>query len=107
PDVFDDQHLAIATSMGQLFALVLARESVVQQARDTAVREERERLAREIHDTLAQTITGMVMQLDLVVTTTPSDSPQRSRLEQTRTMAREALAETRRTVWNMRPPNVN
>jgi DNA-binding NarL/FixJ family response regulator/signal transduction histidine kinase len=107
PDVFSEEHVSFATSLAQLFGLALQHETSERRARESATREERERLAREIHDTLAQTITSMVMQLDLVVTTTPSDAPQRTRLEQAREMAREALAETRRTVWNMRPQNVN
>ena len=74
-----------------------------REAREEATREERERLAREIHDGLAQTITSIVMLLDTLARATPADAPTHERLEQTRVLAREAVAETRRVVWNLKP----
>ena len=66
--------------------------------------EERTRIAREIHDTLAQGFTGIVIQLeaaeDVLV-----EQPETARLHvlQARTLARESLAEARRSVWALRP----
>lgn len=74
-----------------------------RKAREEATREERERLAREIHDGLAQTITSIVMLLDTLARATPEDAPTHERLEQTRVLAREAVAETRRVVWDLKP----
>ena len=74
-----------------------------REVREEATREERERLAREIHDGLAQTITSIVMLLDTLARATPEDAPIHERLEQTRALAREAVAETRRVVWNLKP----
>ena len=70
----------------------------------TVVAEERTRIAREIHDTLAQGFTGIVIQLeaaeDVLV-----EQPEEARLHvlQARTLARESLAEARRSVWALRP----
>ena len=70
----------------------------------TVVVEERTRMAREIHDTLAQGFTGIVIQLeaaeDVLV-----EQPEEARLHvlQARTLARESLAEARRSVWALRP----
>lgn len=107
PGAYGDGEVEIARDLSDQLALALSAQASVQDARDDSIKEERERLAREIHDTLAQTITGVVMQLDSVVTATPAEAPHRARLEQARTMARDALNETRRAVWNMRPLNVN
>ncbi len=88
--------------------LALRRE-VVERERAEArehmvVVEERTRIAREIHDTLAQGFTGIVIQLeaaeDVLI-----EQPEVARLHvlQARTLARESLAEARRSVWALRP----
>ena len=72
--------------------------------REVAVLGERNRLAREIHDTLAQGFTGIVLQLEAaeqVLTESPDEV--RRHLERARDLARECLAEARRTVWNLVP----
>lgn len=107
PSVFHEDDVTLAADLARGVGIAVRREVAIKEARESAMRDERERLAREIHDTLAQTITTMVMQLDLVATREPDDSPQKARIEQARIMAREALAETRRAVWNMRPQAVS
>src|SRR6266487_3323054 len=75
------------------------------QAHEAATLEERARLAREIHDTLAQGLTGIVVQLGAAqraLTAAPEDADQHIDLAQR--MARESLAEARRSVWNLRAP---
>jgi PAS domain S-box-containing protein len=67
--------------------------------------EERTRIAREIHDTLAQGFTGIVIQLEAaedVLATQPEAA--RLHVLRARTLARESLAEARRSVWALRPP---
>jgi PAS domain S-box-containing protein len=70
----------------------------------TVVVEERTRMAREIHDTLAQGFTGVVIQLEAAEDVLVED-PEEARLHvlQARTLARESLAEARRSVWALRP----
>jgi len=75
------------------------------RSRFTAVLEERGRLAREIHDTLAQGLTGIVVQLGAAqraLAASSDDTTQHIDLAQQ--MARESLAEARRSVWNLRAP---
>jgi signal transduction histidine kinase len=88
--------------------LSLQRE-VVERERAEArehrvVVEERTRIAREIHDTLAQGFTGIVIQLEAAEDALDTD-PEATRLRmlQARTLARESLAEARRSVWALRP----
>ena len=75
-----------------------------EEARDRAVLEERNRLAREIHDTLAQGLVGIILQTqaaaDAMETSSAKVSEHLNRAEE---LARDSLAEARRSVWNLRP----
>lgn len=70
-------------------------ERLVAQAREAGVQEERARLAREIHDTLAQSLAGIVTQLEASV----GGERQERALE----LARQSLAEARRSMLDLSP----
>ena len=78
---------------------------LVAQAREAGVLDERQRLAGEIHDTIAQGLTGIVRQLEVVERfDDPADADKRRHhLTLARELARESLAEARRSVQAMRP----
>lgn len=67
------------------------------QAREAGVLDERQRLAREIHDTLAQGFTGIITQLQ-------ADEDPPRHVETALRLARENLAEARRSVHALSPP---
>lgn len=104
------QSRAQAAALKDLSAQLEARVAVqtaelLAQSRETATLEERTRLAREIHDTIAQGLTGVVVQLGAAqraLAHAPADIDEHLDLAQR--MAREALAEARRSVWNLRAP---
>jgi signal transduction histidine kinase len=77
------------------------------QAREAGVLDERRRMAREIHDTLAQGLTGIVTQLqaaEQAASRTPGDQPGwRRHMGAATRLARESLAEARRSVDALRP----
>jgi signal transduction histidine kinase len=92
--------VAIANQMG--LALRTARLSA--EGREMAVLQERTRLAREIHDTLAQQLTGIVLQLEAAEAFVERDAGRAGRtVAEARNLARAALAEARRSVWDLRP----
>ena len=80
-----------------------AEEKLLQQTHELAVVEERNRLAREIHDSLAQGFTAIIWQVNAAERTVEGGGKQASQaLERVRGLAREGLAETRRSVWDLR-----
>lgn len=94
---------SLATLAGHL-AVCLANRRLLRQAGEAAVLEERNRMAREIHDTLAQGFTGVLLQLEAAEQVLPQEPGEAGRhLERARQLAREGLAEARRSVWNLRP----
>ena len=85
-------------------ALALRTLQLAAEGRELAVLEERTRLAREIHDTLAQQLTAIVLQLEAAEAFVER-SPGRAgpMVITARDLARSALQEARRSVWNLRP----
>jgi signal transduction histidine kinase len=78
---------------------------LLEQERAAAMLEERARLARDIHDTLAQGLTGIVVQLGAAQRALGAASPDApAHIDLAQRMARESLAEARRSVWNLRAP---
>jgi signal transduction histidine kinase len=73
---------------------------LLTSAREAGVLGERQRMAREIHDTIAQGLTGIVTQTEAA-----EDDPSttRTRLSAIGALARESLAEARRSIHALRP----
>jgi signal transduction histidine kinase len=72
-----------------------------------AVLEERQRIAREIHDTLAQGFIGISLQLELV-SQSLAKAPEiaRQHLDHARLLTRTSMADARRSIWNLRSPEL-
>jgi signal transduction histidine kinase len=75
---------------------------LLTQAREAGVGDERQRMAREIHDTLAQGLTGIITQLEAAQQTS-SDTERERRIGNAKQLARDSLAEARRSVQALRP----
>ena len=100
-----DDDLKLTKGLADQAAVAMANAQLIAQLQETATLEERNRLAREIHDTLAQGLTGIVVQLGAAqraIAATAEETTEHIDLAQR--MAREALAEARRSVWNLRAP---
>ena len=77
---------------------------LIEQERQAGILEERNRIAREIHDTLAQGLTGIAIQMEAAedaLNTSPEQALHH--IARTKQLARESLAEARRSVRALRP----
>ncbi|WIM94794.1 sensor histidine kinase [Actinoplanes oblitus] len=79
-------------------------DQLLVQAREAGVLDERQRMAGEIHDVLAQGLTGIVTQLEAA----EAHPGERDRhLAAAKRLARESLAEARRSVQALRPQHLD
>jgi signal transduction histidine kinase len=77
------------------------RAQLVAQAREAGALDERRRMAGEIHDTLAQGLVGIITQLEAAAQALPNE--QRRHTDAAIELARESLAEARRSVEALAP----
>jgi signal transduction histidine kinase len=75
---------------------------LLTQAREAGAGDERQRMAREIHDTLAQGLTGIITQLE-AAQQSGIPAEQERRIGNAKRLARDSLAEARRSVQALRP----
>jgi signal transduction histidine kinase len=75
---------------------------LAEKIREEAVRQERNRIAREFHDNLAQSLTGIIVQLE-VAEESLDDTDAGKRTRRALELARKALRETRRSLRDLRP----
>jgi signal transduction histidine kinase len=76
---------------------------LLAQAREAGVLDERQRMAREIHDTLAQGLVGIITQLEAAAQAPATDTKAKRHAEAAMQLARESLAEARRSVQALSP----
>ena len=77
------------------------------QAREAGVLDERQRMAAEIHDTLAQGLAGIVTQLQAAVHAEADPDTRRRHVDVATRLARESLAEARRSVHAVGPARLD
>ena len=101
------EEITLAVSLAHQAVLALQITRLAEQGQRTAVLAERNRMAREIQDTLSQGFTGIIVQLeaaDDVLEETPEETITiRDHIARAGALARESLAEARRSVFNLRP----
>lgn len=76
---------------------------LLSQAREAGALDERQRLSLEIHDTLAQGFTGIITQLEAADQARIDQQPWQRHVDQATALARENLAEARRSVRALSP----
>ncbi|WP_433151531.1 sensor histidine kinase [Actinomadura nitritigenes] len=79
---------------------------LLAQAREAGVHDERQRMAGEIHDTIAQGLAGVVTQLQAARQARERDRDWERHLDVAQRMARDSLAEARRSVQALRPQSL-
>jgi signal transduction histidine kinase len=84
------------------------QDQLTVRLKESVVIEERNRIAREIHDTLAQGFTGIFLQLEAAQDIISESPGQASvHIERARNLAQSSLNEARRSVWALRPPELD
>jgi signal transduction histidine kinase len=102
---FSAEELELAQALVHQVTLTMQLARLAEQTRQGAILAERNRMAREIHDTLAQGFTGIVVQLEAAEDALGADDPAaRQHLDRARALARQGLAEARRSVYALRLP---
>jgi signal transduction histidine kinase len=96
-----DSEVLLGLSHAATIAIEFARRT--DAARDGAVLAERNRIAQEIHDGIAQAFTGILLQLGAVEQSAGDSGPHAALLTRIADLAREGLAEARRSVMALRP----
>lgn len=86
--------------------LVATRAELAEAERAAGTLAERERLAREIHDTLAQGLSSIQLLLRAAERTLPDDAPAAAHVRRAREAAQDNLAEARRFVRALTPPDL-
>ncbi|WP_329097794.1 sensor histidine kinase [Streptomyces sp. NBC_01439] len=86
--------------------LITTRAELAAAERGAGILAERERLAREIHDTLAQGLSSIQLLLRAAERALPEGAPARPHIARAREAAQENLAEARRFVRALTPPDL-
>ncbi|WP_327417387.1 sensor histidine kinase [Streptomyces sp. NBC_01233] len=86
--------------------LITTRAELAAAERGAGILAERERLAREIHDTLAQGLSSIQLLLRAAERALPQEAPALEHIARAREAAQENLAEARRFVRALTPPDL-
>lgn len=87
----------------QLIArLEAAQDALARTQHQAGILSERQRLAGDLHDTITQNLTGILMHLENADYAAQASADPQPHLDLARQVARDALAETRRFLWDMR-----
>lgn len=101
---YSPEEINLAVALAQQVTLAVQINRLAERGKQASLLEERNRMARELHDTLAQGFTGIVVQLEAAEDAL-RDAPDQAaqHLRRARSLARESLAEARRSVYALRP----
>lgn len=103
PAPLDMEATAVCEAAANLIGSAIRSDVELERGTELAVLRERARIARDIHDSVTQSITAIVLNLEAAgrADRDISDST-RSGIEASLSVARAALIELRRSIWNLR-----
>ncbi|MEM6431080.1 MAG: GAF domain-containing sensor histidine kinase [Deinococcota bacterium] len=100
---FDKANLSFLGLLANQVTLAVRNARAYLQSEELAISEERARIAREIHDGVAQSLASSALQLDLIARLIHDPDKALEKLEQVKTVIREAIREVRRSIFALRP----
>jgi PAS domain S-box-containing protein len=105
PRKYRAEEIELAQALAHQATLAIQLTRLAEESRQAAVLHERNRMARDIHDTLAQGFTGIILQLEAAAEATLRGDAISSakHLRRVSKLARDSLAEARRSVQALRP----
>ena len=103
PRHFDAANLTFLSLLANQVTLAVRNARAYLQSEELAISEERARIAREIHDGVAQSLASSALKLDLVARLINTPDKALMQLEQAKTTIRESIREVRRSIFALRP----
>ena len=100
---FDAANLTFLSLLANQVTLAVRNARAYLQSEELAISEERARIAREIHDGVAQSLASSALKLDLVARLIHTPDRALQQLEQAKTTIRESIREVRRSIFALRP----
>ncbi len=103
-NAFDTKELPLLNLLASQVTLAVRNARAYLYSEEIAIFDERSRIAREIHDGIAQSLAFTAMKLDLAGKLLERDPERvRSELETAKTTLREQIKEVRRSIFALRP----
>jgi PAS domain S-box-containing protein len=105
-DFYSAQGWTISQAYANQVAIAIHNAQLYKQAGDNAAMEERNRLARELHDSVAQALYSISLFVDATRMALKMNKPAvvENHLEELSLLAREAMADMRLMIFELRPP---
>lgn len=102
------EELSLLEAIGYQVGIAVERSRLAEEQAGYVRAEERTRLAREIHDTLVQSLTAIILQLEVSTTLVQSGKPAAlDHVNKALEIARSGLEEARNSVKNLRNAALN
>ncbi len=106
-EIADERRLALIRLEHAMEENAGLHDQLVVQAREAGILDERERMAGEIHDTIAQGLAGVITQIEATHQSWGDDQEMRRHLDTAAGIARQSLADARRSVRDIRPTELD
>lgn len=108
PGGFSDNDRRFLSLLADQAALAIANARLYEQAKQAAVLEERSRLARELHDSVTQALYSVMLYADAarLALAAGKQTTASENLVELRHLARQAMADMRLLLFQLRPPQV-
>ena len=106
-EIADERRLALVRLEHAMEENAGLHAQLVVQAREAGILDERERMAGEIHDTIAQGLAGVITQIEAARQSWGDEPEMRRHLDTAADIARQSLADARRSVRDIRPTELD